>query len=58
MTFVSLNDIDFVASFRALREIGFDGYMAYECGVTGPDREASLKKSLAYVRDAIAKAMA
>jgi sugar phosphate isomerase/epimerase len=49
-------DIDFVAAFRALKEIGFTGYMAYECGVSGPDRAASLKKSLAYLRDCMAKA--
>jgi hypothetical protein len=30
-----MGDIDFVASFKVLRENGFDGYMAYECGITG-----------------------
>ena len=53
-------DIDFVAGFRALRDIGFDGYMAYECGITGADaaaREASLVRSLEYVRDCINKAV-
>nr|CAA9222307.1 D-tagatose 3-epimerase [uncultured Armatimonadetes bacterium] len=52
-------DIDFVAGFRALRDIGFDGYMAYECGVTGGDasaKEAALIKSLEYVRGCIAQA--
>lgn len=52
-------DIDFVAAFRALREIGFDGYMAYECGVTGETSEekaANLARSLDYVRDCIGKA--
>ena len=28
-------DIDFVAAFKTLKEIGFAGYMAYECGITG-----------------------
>lgn len=51
-------DIDFVAGFRALLDIGFTGYMAFECGFSGQDREAVLKKSLAYVRDCIAKARA
>lgn len=51
-------DIDLVAAFKALREIGFQGYMAYECGVTGetPEEKAeNLAKSLSYVRDCIAK---
>lgn len=53
-------DIDFVAGFRALKDIGFNGYMAYECGISGGKdpsaREAALKKSLEYVRNCIAKA--
>jgi sugar phosphate isomerase/epimerase len=52
-------DIDFVAGFKALKEVGFKGYMAYECGMTGSDekeKEANLKKSLEFVRDCIAKA--
>lgn len=53
-------DIDFVAGFRALHEIGFAGFMAYECGITGADaaaREAALVTSLDYVRDCIARAL-
>ena len=52
-------DIDLVAAFKALVEIGFTGYMAYECGVSGntPDEKAAnLTKSLDYVREAIRKA--
>ncbi len=49
-------DIDYVAAFTVLKEIGFTGYMAYECGVSGPDRAASLAKSLDYIRNCIAKA--
>ena len=52
-------DIDFAAGFRALREIGFTGYMAYECGLSGKDaaaKEAALIKSLAHVRGCIAEA--
>ena len=51
-------DIDFVASFKVLKENGFDGFMAYECGISGSDageRESNLKKSLDYVRECIAK---
>jgi sugar phosphate isomerase/epimerase len=54
-------DIDFVASFKVLLENGFDGFMAYECGVTGdsPEEKAeNLAKSLDYVRDCITKAKA
>lgn len=52
-------DIDFQAGFRALKEIGFDGFMAYECGISGSDsagKEAALIKSLDYVRSCIADA--
>jgi sugar phosphate isomerase/epimerase len=52
-------DIDFVAAFRALHEVGFTGYMAYECGITGstPDEKATnLAKSLTFVRTCIAEA--
>ena len=49
-------DIDFVAGFKALKEIGFKGYMAYECGISGEDKSAALAKSLEYVRACIAKA--
>ena len=52
-------DIDFVASFRVLKANGYDGYMAYECGVSGANDEekaASLAKSLDFVRDCIDKA--
>ncbi|MBT7164867.1 MAG: sugar phosphate isomerase/epimerase [Victivallales bacterium] len=49
-------DIDYTAAFTVLKEIGFDGYMAYECGITGPDRAVSLAKSLDFVRGCIAKA--
>ncbi|RYX82357.1 sugar phosphate isomerase/epimerase [bacterium] len=52
-------DIDFVASFKVLKENGFDGFMAYECGITGvtaEEREANLIKSLDYMRDCLAKA--
>lgn len=48
-------DIDFVESFKVLNEIGFMGYLAFECIVINPDRDAALKKSLAYVRDCCRK---
>ncbi len=52
-------DIDFVAAFKALRKIGFKGFMALECGISGgtPEQKAAnLAKSLDSLRDCIAKA--
>jgi sugar phosphate isomerase/epimerase len=52
-------DIDFIAAFRALVEANFQGYMAYECGITGstPEEKASnLARSLDFVRQCIEKA--
>jgi len=49
-------DTDFLAGFKALADIGFSGYMAFECGFSGSDRTAALITSLAYTRDCIAKA--
>jgi sugar phosphate isomerase/epimerase len=52
-------DIDFVAAFQALKEIGFTGYMAYECGISGstPEEKATnLARSLEFVRECIRKA--
>lgn len=46
-------DIDFVAGFRALAEVGFSGYMVYECGIDGDDKEKALIDSLQYVRQCI-----
>jgi len=51
-------DIDYVAGMRGLLDIGFDGYLAYECGLSGPDRAAALAKSLDYVRTCIEQARA
>ena len=54
-------DIDFVAAFRVLNEIGFTGYMAYECSVSGSTPEAkaaNLARSLRFVREAISAAQA
>ena len=52
-------DIDFVASFQVLHANGFDGFMAYECGISGEndaEKAANLIKSLDFVRDCIKKA--
>ncbi|HEU4753718.1 MAG TPA: sugar phosphate isomerase/epimerase [Armatimonadota bacterium] len=52
-------DIDFVAIFRALLDVGFTGYMAYECGLSGEtpaEKATSLARSLDFVRKCIADA--
>lgn len=49
-------DIDFTDIIRALRGIGYDGYLAYECSVSGESigqKQAALAKSIAYLRDVI-----
>lgn len=42
-------DIDFGAIMAALREIGFGGYMAFECGLTGLADQV-LPKSVAFLK--------
>ncbi len=46
-------DIDFRAIMAALKEIGFTGYMAFECGLTAPAAEA-LPRSAAFLKRCIA----
>ncbi len=42
-------DIDFAAGFSALKEIGYDKYMALECGVPG-DPDVELPKCAQYLK--------
>jgi sugar phosphate isomerase/epimerase len=52
-------DLDFVAAFSALKDIGFSGFMAYECGISGKsekDKAANLAKSIRFVRECMAQA--
>lgn len=43
--------IDFRAGFAALKETGFTGYMAYECGFSDfPNHDKRLRKSVEYLR--------
>lgn len=44
--------VDFRAVFAALKEIGFTGYMAFECGLTGPAKE-TLPRSVAFLRECL-----
>lgn len=48
--------MDFTGGFRALEEIGYDGYMAFECRVLGEDPQEEYRESAAYIRDCMAKA--
>jgi sugar phosphate isomerase/epimerase len=41
---------DFVAGFAALKEIGFEGAMALECGIAG-DMDAAMSESVAFLKD-------
>ncbi|HZO89174.1 MAG TPA: sugar phosphate isomerase/epimerase family protein [Chthonomonadaceae bacterium] len=43
-------DIDFRAIMAALKDVGFQGYMAFECGLTGPADEV-LPRSVVYLRE-------
>ena len=52
-------DIDFPAAFKALKEIGFTGYMAYECAISGntpAEKATNLAKSVKHLQDLITKA--
>ncbi len=42
--------IDFKAGFTALKEVGYKDYMAFECGISGPDARACLAKSVRYLK--------
>lgn len=46
-------DIDFRAIMAALREVGFSGYMAFECGLSGPAAQV-LPRSVAFLKECIA----
>ena len=52
-------DIDYVPAFKALKKVGFKGYMAYECGISGAtpeEKKKNLAKSIAFVKKCIARA--
>ncbi len=48
-----LGDIDWRAGIQALADIGFKGYLTYECRVAG-DPKAALAQSVAFLRETIA----
>jgi len=42
---------DFAAGLKALKDVNFRGYMAFECGLSGKDPMATLKRSLEYMKE-------
>ncbi|MBI2505114.1 MAG: sugar phosphate isomerase/epimerase, partial [Candidatus Latescibacteria bacterium] len=46
-------DIDWKAGLQALRDINYQGYLAYECGIQG-ERQEALRKSVEFIRGVIA----
>lgn len=48
--------MDFIYGFEALKEIDFQGVMAFECRVLGEDQKGLYKKSVEYIRDCMEKA--
>lgn len=46
---------DFVSGFKALNEVGFDGYLAFECRVLGTDEVKEYGKSVDYIKECVKK---
>jgi sugar phosphate isomerase/epimerase len=47
-------DIDWRAGLGALKEIGYDGYLAFECRLP-EDAKTALKQSVQFIRDTLAE---
>ncbi|GAG10352.1 unnamed protein product, partial [marine sediment metagenome] len=41
---------DFAAGLKALSDIGYSGYMAFECALSGPDPAEALKRSVKFLQ--------
>jgi sugar phosphate isomerase/epimerase len=48
--------MDFISGFKALTQIGYEGYMAFECRVSGENPGEEYRKSVEYIKECIAKA--
>jgi sugar phosphate isomerase/epimerase len=48
--------LDFVPGFRALKEIGYDGFLAFECRVQGQPEDPLYRRSVRYIRDCLERA--
>ena len=44
---------DFRSGFQALKDVGYGGFMAFECGLTGDDPVKALRESVRYLKDTI-----
>jgi sugar phosphate isomerase/epimerase len=44
---------DFRKPFQVLKEVGYTGYMALECGISGADRGLALKECSEYLKEAM-----
>jgi len=42
---------NYVDGFRALKEMGYKNYVSFECGLTGPDRDAAVRAAVQLMRD-------
>ncbi|MGM0878207.1 MAG: TIM barrel protein [Bacillota bacterium] len=47
--------LDFVPGFKALREIGYEGYMAFECRVLGDNEEELYRSSVDFIKECFKK---
>ncbi|PZE22248.1 sugar phosphate isomerase/epimerase family protein [Paenibacillus xerothermodurans] len=48
--------LDFIPGFKALKEIGYEGYMAFECRVLAEDEEAAFRQSVLYIQACVKQA--
>ncbi len=48
--------MDFVSGFKALTQIAYEGYMAFECRVLGENPAEEYRKSVEYIKECIVKA--
>ena len=48
--------MDFISGFKALNEIGYEGYMAFECRVLGEEPGVEYRKSVDYIRECMVRA--
>jgi sugar phosphate isomerase/epimerase len=48
--------MDFISGFGALMNIGYDGFMAFECRVLGDNHAEEYKKSVHYIKSCIERA--
>ncbi|CCQ96492.1 putative isomerase/epimerase [[Clostridium] ultunense Esp] len=48
--------LDFIPGFKALTEMGYDGYLTFECRVIGNPPEEAYKQSVRYIGECLEKA--